>query len=84
MGARGAGIQWRSYTPEQAMKRYRVLKTLLDSKVLTSEELKVAKILLGKFDRASRSSEENVNIIVSEEADQFIDRLEEAVWEMSR
>jgi len=82
MARRGGGIQWKGYTPRQAGERYVVLKQLLDSKVLTEDEEKMAGDLLGKLSRASRSNEEEVTIIVSEESDQFLDRLEEAMWEM--
>ncbi len=84
MAGRGPGIQWREYTPDQAGIRHQVLGTLLKSGVLTGDEEEIAKGLLGKFSRASKSSESKVTIIVSEEGDQFIDRLEEAVWEMRR
>ena len=79
-----AGIEWHTYTESQAQERVRVLEHLMRARLLTREEETTAKRLLAQFRDKPGSGEEYMQVYASENTEELLQRLEEALWESKR
>ena len=76
-----AGITWHTYTEPQARQRRQVLEHLMGERLLTGDEEKVAKRLLTQFKDQPAYGENSIQVYANPEAEEFLQRLEESLWE---